>query len=166
MAKHAKHSKDNIEALEEEIGINNDNIEHNENEEGKSLRDSDTKSTPDQELDLNERTEMEFEVEDELIELEFDEESVKYYIYDEEDNEIGVCLIEDDELVEYMYEKDINLTASKAVADLKVMRHDLNDVKEDAVNIASELKETMSDISGIYEDFKDSFRVFPKKKKK
>ena len=40
------------------------------------------------------------DLDDELVELEFDEESVAYYIVDEDDNEIGVCLIEDGEEIE------------------------------------------------------------------
>lgn len=113
-------------------------------------------------------------IDDELVELEFDEESVSYYIVDENDNEIGVCLIENGEEVEYIYEDDDEQLeeSSSPVTDksqniqgsLTQMKDELEDFKGDAQAAAKELKEVSEELQSTMQDLKDSLRIFPKKK--
>lgn len=126
------------------------------------------------------------ELDEELVELEFDEESVAYYLVDEYDNEIGVCLIEDGEQVEYMYEdiedyeieniddekihrdnkiNRINLETNEVKENIKGMKDELEVFRDDAVDVAKELKETANELQSMMDDVKDSFKIFPKKKK-
>lgn len=121
------------------------------------------------------------DLDEELVELEFDEESVSYYIVDEDDNEIGVCLIEDGQEVEYMYEDydeeddDSQINASKEAVkkqtqemsdSLKNMKGELEYFKDDAVDVAKELKDTADELKGMLNEVKDSFKIFPKNKSK
>ena len=112
----------------------------------------------------------------ELIELEFDQDCVEYYIVDEQDNEIGVCLNEDGNLVEYMYEptqnqsidiekEKIQETAKLASEKLENVKKEINNSSQDVKEVAKELKDTAKDIQDIMSDLKDSFKIFPSKKK-
>lgn len=121
------------------------------------------------------------DLDEELVELEFDEESVSYYIVDEDDNEIGVCLIEDGQEVEYMYEdydedeEDSQINASKEAVkkqtqemseSLKNMKGELEFFKDDATDVAKELKDTADELKDMLNEVKDSFKIFPKNKAK
>lgn len=117
------------------------------------------------------------ELDDEVIELEFDEESVSYYIVDENNNEIGVCLIEDGEEVEYLYEDEdkqavyIAAEVAKqrslmAAANIESVKQEMTDFKDQALDAAKELQNATNEIKEIMEDAKDSIRIFPKRKKK
>lgn len=123
----------------------------------------------------------ESQLSDDVFELDFDEESVEYYIVDEDDNEIGVCLNEDGQLVEYLYEDEIeaepqiqdhsaNRAVKKQVDDaaqsIKNMRDELGNASEDAKAVAQELKDTAEELQGMLNEVKDSFKIFPSKKKK
>lgn len=115
----------------------------------------------------------------EIVELEFDEESVAYYIVDENDVEIGVCLFENGEEVEYMYE-DVAEEAKPLISDelrekiknkaqdtkqnLNEMKNELLDVKEDAVEISQGVKDTVEDLQNTVDKLKDSVKIFPFKK--
>lgn len=118
------------------------------------------------------------DLEDEVVELEFDDESVSYYIVDEDDNEIGVCLIENGEEVEYMYEDSepqnivsdakvdvAKLQANEVAEGIKNMKGELETFKGDAESVTKELRETTDQLKTMLDDVKDSFRIFPKKKK-
>lgn len=122
----------------------------------------------------------ESQLSDDVFELDFDEESVEYYIVDEDDNEIGVCLNEDGQLVEYLYEDEIeaepqiqdhsaNRAVKKQVDDaaqsIKNMRDELGNASEDAKAVAQELKDTAEELQGMLNEVKDSFKIFPSKKK-
>lgn len=123
----------------------------------------------------------ESQLSDDVFELDFDEESVEYYIVDEDDNEIGVCLNENGQLVEYLYEDEIeaepqiqdhsaNRAVKKQVDDaaqsIKNMRDELGNASEDAKAVAQELKDTAEELQGMLNEVKDSFKIFPSKKKK
>lgn len=127
----------------------------------------------------------ESQLSDDVFELDFDEESVEYYIVDEDDNEIGVCLNENGQLVEYLYEDDpepepepapqiqdhsANRAVKKQVDDaaqsIKNMRDELGNASEDAKAVAQELKDTAEELQGMLNEVKDSFKIFPSKKKK
>lgn len=142
MSKYAKHSKENVDKLKKS---------------NKACKDNSS----------NDKEEIEFEVDEELIELEFDEESIVYYIVDENNNEIGVCLLEDGKEVEYMYEKNNDEKIKKInVEDIKKVKKNLEVAKKDAVDIAKELNGTLSELQEVYNNVKDSFKIFPNKKKK
>ena len=123
----------------------------------------------------------ESQLSDDVFELDFDEESVEYYIVDENDNEIGVCLNENGQLVEYLYEDEpapapqiqdhsANRAVKKQVDDatqsIKNMRDELGVASEDAKQVAQELKDTAEELQGMLNEVKDSFKIFPSKKKK
>lgn len=130
----------------------------------------------------------EADLDEELVELEFDEESVSYYIVDEDDNEIGVCLFEDGEEVEYLYddseeeaEEGVEQPSKQSIDEAKAkalkaqtqevkegiegMKDELETFKGDAAQVAGELKQTADELKGMLDDVKDSFKIFPKKKK-
>lgn len=130
----------------------------------------------------------EADLDEELVELEFDEESVSYYIVDEDDNEIGVCLIEDGEEVEYLYDDSQDNAETNIEADSKLeideakrealkaqtqevkegiegMKGELETFRDDASQVAGELKQTADELKGMLDDVKESFKIFPKKKK-
>lgn len=100
--------------------------------------------------------------EEEIIEIEFDEESVSYYIVDEDDKEIGVCLIEDGEEVEYMYEESVDLENAKS--QLEVVRADLSKFSNDTMVAAQELKKTTTELQKAYDEIMSSLKFFGKKK--
>ena len=125
----------------------------------------------------------ESQLSDDVFELDFDEESVEYYIVDEYDNEIGVCLNENGELVEYLYEEELepaptpqtqDYSTNRAVKNqvddaaqsIKNMRDELGNASEDAKAVAQELKDTAEELKGMLDEVKDSFKIFPSKKKK
>ena len=118
---------------------------------------------------------------EEVIELEFDEDSVEYYIVDENNNEIGVCLNENGKKIEYLYQdletdekaKEIkkNIDKLKSQADvakqsLKSVNDELYSVKDEALDIYSELKGTYNDLNNIVDGLKDDLKLFKWKKKK
>lgn len=126
----------------------------------------------------------ESELSNEVFELDFDEDSVEYYIVDENDKEIGVCLNEGGQLVEYLYEDEdepapapapqvqdhfANRAVKKQVDDaaqsIKNMRDELGIASEDAKAVAEELKATADELKGMLDEVKDSFKIFPSKKK-
>ena len=124
----------------------------------------------------------ESQLSDDVFELDFDEDSVEYYMVDENDNEIGVCLNENGQLVEYLYEDEdepapasqvpdhsANRAVKKQVDDaaqsIKNMRDELGTASEDAKAVAEELKATADELQGMLNDVKDAFRIFPSKKK-
>lgn len=124
----------------------------------------------------------ESQLSNEVFELDFDEDSVEYYIVDENDNEIGVCLNENGQLVEYLYEDEdepapapqvqdhfANRAVKKQVDDaaqsIKNMRDELGTASEDAKAVAEELKATADELKGMLDEVKDSFKIFPSKKK-
>lgn len=117
------------------------------------------------------------DLDDEVFELEFDEESVAYYIVDDDGNEIGVCLIEDGEEVEYLYEDEdkqsvyiaadvAKQTCLMAAANIEAVKQEMSDFKEQALDAAKELQTATDKMRQIMEDAKDSIRIFPKRKKK
>ena len=119
----------------------------------------------------------ESQLDSEIVELEFDDESVEYYIVDEDDNEIGVCLNENGELVEYLYEEDdapasnpikdaVKNQVNEAADSIKNMRDELYNSKDDAAAVVKELKEASDELQGMLGDVKDSLKIFPSKKKK
>lgn len=119
----------------------------------------------------------ESQLSDDVFELDFDENSVEYYIVDEDDNEIGVCLNENGELVEYLYEDEptqvqstsqgvVQKQVNDAAESIKNMRDELGTASEDAKAVAQELKDTAQELQGMLNEVKDSFKIFPSKKKK
>ena len=117
---------------------------------------------------------------EEVIELEFDEDSVEYYIVDENDNEIGVCLNENGKNVEYLYQEIDNfqneenvrqnidkLRAQAKVAkqSLKTVNDELYNVKDEAMDVYSELKGTYKELNSIVDGLKDDLKIFKKWKK-
>ena len=117
------------------------------------------------------------QLDSEVVELEFDDESVEYYIVDEDDNEIGVCLNEDGQLVEYLYEDEepapsnhikeaVQSQVNEAAASIKNMRDELYNSKDDAAEAVKELKAASDELQGMLNEVKDSFKIFPSKKKK
>ena len=86
------------------------------------------------------------QLQSEVVELEFDDEDVEYYIVDENDNEIGVCIKENGELVEYIYEEetepikkatDLVKKQAKDTADsLNAMKDELHKSKDDVEAVA------------------------------
>lgn len=118
------------------------------------------------------------QLDSEIVELEFDDESVEYYIVDEEDNEIGVCLNEDGEPVEYLYETEegvqpvdpvkiaVQNQVTEASQSIKNMRDELSNSKDDALKVAKELKDASDELQDMLSEVKDSLRIFPRKKKK
>lgn len=75
------------------------------------------------------------------MEIEFSEDDVVYYIVDEDENEIGVCLKEDGKEVEYMY---------------------VDHMKE-AIDTFKDLKQAANEIKDIKKEIKDTFNIFGKK---
>lgn len=153
MAKHAKHSKENLDKSIDEIKTMDLNIPDIE-EDAPKHSSLENKDHP-----------YEFELSEEVIELEFDEESVSYYIVDDQNREIGVCLIEDGKEVEYMYEADLKGAAKDTYENLKDVKSNLEEFRNDAADIAKELRETVDSIQDKVDEVKNSFRIFPKKKK-
>lgn len=116
------------------------------------------------------------QLDSEVVELEFDDESVEYYIVDEDDNEIGVCLNEDGQLVEYLYEDEepsasdyikeaVQSQVNEAAVSIKNMRDELYNSKDDAAEAVKELKAASDELQGMLNEVKDSFKIFPSKKK-
>ena len=125
----------------------------------------------------------ESELSEEVFELDFDEDSVEYYMVDENDNEIGVCLNENGQLVEYLYEDEefpadetnpihrqaanaVKAQVNEATDSIKTMRDELGTASEDAKAVAQELKDTAEELQDMLNEVKDSFKIFPSKKKK
>ena len=113
----------------------------------------------------------------EVVELEFDEESVEYYLVDEDDNEIGVCLNENGKLVEYLYEDEgtvdvnpvktaVQRQVNEAAASIKNMRDELYNSKDDAAEAVKELKAASDELQDMLDEVKNSLKIFPRKKKK
>ena len=111
---------------------------------------------------------------DELIELEFDEDSIAYYIEDEDGNEIGVCLYEDGKEVEYLYEPE---AAPKHLADIddefEIDDEDtgfegiLGDkVAKSDLKLSPELKENIEKTKEEFADVKDDSIEIAKELKK
>ncbi len=116
------------------------------------------------------------QLDSEVVELEFDDESVEYYIVDQDDNEIGVCLNEDGQLVEYLYEDEepsasdyikeaVQSQVNEAAVSIKNMRDELYNSKDDAAEAVKELKAASDELQGMLNEVKDSFKIFPSKKK-
>lgn len=116
---------------------------------------------------------------EEVFELEFDDDDVEYYIVDEDDNEIGVCVKENGQLVEYLYEDEPESSAEGAnpadvvkkqmnetAESIKTMKDELYKSKDDVQAVAKELKDAKDEIEGLLGDVKDSLKIFPSKKKK
>ena len=113
---------------------------------------------------------------EEVFELEFDDDDVEYYIVDEDDNEIGVCVKENGQLVEYLYEEEpesapkatdyVKKQVSETADSLKNMKEELYKSKDDAQAVAKELKDAKDEIENLLGDVKDSLKIFPSKKKK
>lgn len=120
-----------------------------------------------------------------LVELDFDESNVAYYIVDENNNEIGVCIIENGQEVEYLYDNsqvddslkeiaEINrasLESAKEQAALVAnsingVKDEIIDFREEAAIAAEELRTATAQMQGMLDDVKDSFRLFKKNKKK
>ncbi|MDO5329702.1 MAG: hypothetical protein Q4E88_06400 [Coriobacteriia bacterium] len=102
------------------------------------------------------------ELDDEVIELEFDEDSVAYYIVDENDKEIGVCVIENGEEVEYMYDEESEL--ADVQEKLNSVKEDLQAFSGDALVSVKELKQTTDELQKAYDEIMNSFKIFGKKK--
>lgn len=117
----------------------------------------------------------ESQLDDELIELEFDEDSVEYYIVDKDDNEIGVCLNENGKKVEYLYDdsykkdnnlqSDLDLQVKATAQSIKDVKHELGLASDDVKEVAQELQNAADEIKGLLDDVKSSISIFPKKKK-
>lgn len=115
------------------------------------------------------------DLDSQIVELDFNEDDVAYYIVDENDKEIGVCLIEDGQEVEYLYEPEKDEAelkqfakeqAAVAAANIKVVRDQVSDFKDEAVEVAKELKAASSEIQSTMDEIKNSFKIFSKKKNK
>lgn len=104
---------------------------------------------------------------EEIFEIEVDEDDVVGYIYDEDDNEIGIVVLDEEgnetelfyaEEGEYDYVEDASAAKTRKSPqeeyDLGITREgvaqttdDLNAIYKDGIQVAAELKSTFDEIS-------------------
>ena len=108
---------------------------------------------------------------EELVELEYTDDDILYYIDDEQGNEIGFALLEDGKETEYYYANSVEDKVNRAVQGAVdgvvdgvkdalddnpfVSKEGVVHLKEDLNVIYKENKETVNDLRSIVQDMRD-----------